>query len=195
MKTRLTDGDDAADDVAVAALADQVKHERRPLPLRGRVPEADLVVRDPEEVTAARPRLAHDPAQHEPAQRDGREHRDEHADDEDEREALDDRRPEVEQDEGRDERGHVRVEDRVPRPAEARLDGRTERSPAAQLLLRALEDEDVGVHRHAHREDERGDARERQRHARESEGGVREDPVGDERDARDQPRHAVVDRA
>ena len=31
-------GDDAADHVGVAALPDEVKHERRPLPLRGRVP-------------------------------------------------------------------------------------------------------------------------------------------------------------
>jgi hypothetical protein len=34
---------------------------------------------------------------------------------------------------------------------------RLERSPGAQLLAHALKDEDVGVHRHAHREQEAGD--------------------------------------
>src|SRR3954449_8501365 len=80
---------------------------------------------------------------------DGREHRDEHADDEDEREAADRRRPEEEQDRRRDEARHVRVEDRVPGPAEAGLDGRRQGLAEAQLLLGSLEDEDVPVDGHA----------------------------------------------
>ena len=64
---------------------------------------------------------------------------------------------------------------------------------AAQLFLRALEDEDVGVHGHAHREDEGGDAGQRQGDGHELEDGQGEDAVGDEREAGHDARHAVVE--
>ena len=46
-------------------------------------------------------------------------------------------------------RRDVRVEDARPGPVEAGLDRRTERLAGADLLLHPLEDEDVGVDRHA----------------------------------------------
>ena len=44
------------------------------------------------------------------------------------------------------------------------LDGRRQRLAEAQLLLHPLEDQDVGVDRHAHREHEARDAGQGQRH-------------------------------
>src|SRR5947207_566132 len=93
----------------------------------------------------AGPLAADDDAQDRARNHDRREHRDEHADDEDEGEAADDRRSEQVEDRGGDQARHVRVEDRVPGSAEARLDRRRQRLAEAQLLLRPLEDEDVRV--------------------------------------------------
>src|SRR5205085_2376186 len=57
------------------------------------------------------PILGHDDSQDAAGDRDRGEHRGQHADDQDERKALDDRRAEEVQDRGGDEARHVRVED------------------------------------------------------------------------------------
>ena len=62
--------------------------------------------------------------------------------------------------------------------------------PARSSSLRALEDEDVGVDRHAHREHEARDAGERQGHRDRPEQRVVDDGVEHQRDARDDARAA-----
>ena len=137
--------------------------------------------------------LLDDPAEHRPAHGDRGEHRGEHADHQDQGEAADGRRPEPEQDARRDQARHVRVEDRVPGPVEAGLGGRRQRLARPQLLLHPLEDEDVGVDRHADREDEAGDAGEGEGDRDEPEDRQHEHRVVDEREAGDDARQAVVD--
>src|SRR5512140_4001753 len=65
---------------------------------------------EPVEARRAGPLVADYPAQDRPGQRDRGEHRAEHADDEDEREAADRGRPEEVEDGRRDQGGHVRVQ-------------------------------------------------------------------------------------
>ena len=67
------------------------------------------------------------------------------------------------------------------------LDRGGQRLADAQLLLHPLEDQDVGVDRHAHREHEARDAGERQRHRHEPEDRDDHERVVDEGEARDQP--------
>src|SRR3954467_7830780 len=90
----------------------------------GGTERGELIVAETVERRLPGPLLADDPAQDRPRDHDRAEHRDEDADDQDEREATDDRRPERVQDGRGYQARHVRVEDRVPRPVEARLDGR-----------------------------------------------------------------------
>ena len=73
------------------------------------------------------------------------------------------------------------------------LDRGRQRLAEAQLLLHPLEDEDVGVDRHAHREDEAGDAGQGQRDRDEPEDREDDERVVDEREARDEARQPVVD--
>ena len=80
-----------------------------------------------------------------------------------EREALDAGGGEHEQDEGHADRDDVGVDDRPQRLGVAAGDGGRDRAPGAHLLLDALEDDDVGVGRHAQREDHARDARQRER--------------------------------
>ena len=68
----------------------------------------------------------------------------------------------------------------------------TERLAGPDLLLHALEDEDVGVDGHADAEDERRHAGQRQRHADDPEDGVDHQRVEDERDRGEHARQAVV---
>ena len=92
-----------------------------------------------------------------------REQRHERADAEREREALDFRRRQREQDERGHERDDVRVDDRREAALVAGRDAGDHRSAAADLLLHALEDHDVRVRRDADRQDQPGDPRQRQR--------------------------------
>ena len=68
-----------------------------------------------------------------------------------------------------------------------------ERLAGPQLLLRPLEDQDVGVDRHADREDEAGDAGQGQGHRDEPEEGVHDERVVDERGVGQDARQPVVD--
>src|SRR4029079_2940349 len=80
----------------------------------------ELLLGDAVEPGLAAPGAGDDHPEDAPGHDDRAEHRDEHADDQDEREAADHRRPEQVQDRRGDQARHVRVEDRVPPPAEAR---------------------------------------------------------------------------
>src|SRR5690606_29494013 len=60
----------------------------------------------------------------------------------------------LQEDEGRHERGHVRVEDRRERLLVSLVDRRLRRATRAQLLADALADEHVRIHRHAQGEGE-----------------------------------------
>ena len=126
-------------------------------------------------------------------QQHGREERDERADAQREREALDPRRGEDEEDE-RDHEGHdVRVDDRRQAALVARRDARRDRAPGADLLLDAFEDDDVRVGRDADREDQARDARQRQRDRDELDQREEEDRVDGQRADRDEAQHAVED--
>src|SRR5215831_1311993 len=81
------------------------------------------------------------------------------------REPLDGAGPVAEEEEGRDDRGHVRVDDRPEGAGEPLVDGGAHRLPEPELLADALEDQHVAVDRHADREDQPGDPREGQRRA------------------------------
>ncbi len=189
------DGDGEAEDVEPLAPPDDVKHGRTPRgrARRGGPDDHELVLVDAVVGGLLRPLLPDHPAEHHPAQGDRREHRGQHADHEHEREALDRGAAEVPQDERGHQGRHVGVEDRAPRPVEAGLDGRVQRLAGAQLFLGPFEDEDVGVHRHAHREHEARDAGERQGHRDGPEQGEVDEHVEQQRDARDDARQPVVD--
>ncbi len=124
---------------------------------------------------------------------DGGEERDDRADTEREREALDAGAREDEQDERGEQGDDVRVDDRRDALAVALADRRQRRAPEAQLLLYSLEDDDVRVGRDADREDQPRDARQGQRdrddldHRQVEEGVDREPERGDEAE------EAVVD--
>ena len=157
-------------------LPDDVKHASEPLPGRGR--RAWPRPANSASVDAVQPRLAasgratHE-AEDRPGDGDGREHRHEHAEDQDQARS----------------RGYVDEPNRNRIVAVMRLDTFESRIefqarlkpastaagrllPTPQLFLHPLEDEDVGVDRHAHREHEARDAGQRQRDGHEAEQRV-----------------------
>src|SRR3546814_448450 len=87
------------------------------------------------------------------------EHGSEDADTERHREAFDRPRPERIQEHHREQRRQVRIDDRRPGSLVAGVH-RIDRRPAVvDLLAYSLEHQDIGVHRHAHGEDDAGDPR------------------------------------
>src|SRR5512132_3080130 len=80
---------------------------------------------------------------------DGGEDGDQKADDEGHGKPLDRTGPELEEEDRRDDDGDVRVDDRRERLGEAVLDRRLRGPAGPQLLADALEDEHVGIDRHA----------------------------------------------
>ncbi len=121
------------------------------------------------------------------------EQRHERADAEHEREALDFRGREREQDERRHERHDVGVDDRREAVFVAGGDAGDDRSAAADLLLDALEDHDVGVGADADREDQAGDPRQRQRDRDQLDQREEVDAVDEQAADRDQAEQAVED--
>src|SRR5882672_9604329 len=87
----------------------------------------ELILADAEQRCLPGPVLLDHETEDRPGHRDGREHRRQDADDQDEGEAPDRRAAEPVQDAGRDQARYVRVEDRVPGAVEARLDRPGER--------------------------------------------------------------------
>src|SRR5258708_7217748 len=92
-----------------------------------------------------------------------REHRREETDQQRDGKSLDRTGAELEEEERRDDRGHVGIDDRAEGSREAVLDGSPDRLPIAELLANALEDEDIRVDGHTECEDDAGDAGQRQR--------------------------------
>ena len=85
----------------------------------------------------------------------------------------------------------VRVEDRVEALAVAGRDRRAHGLPGAHLFLDAFEDDDVRVGRDADREDQAGEARQRQRDVEEEDRRVVEERVDREAEHRDEAEEAV----
>src|SRR4051794_1446458 len=139
-----------------------------------------------------KPAAAHR-AEHRLRQEHRRAERHERADAEREREALDPGRREDEEDERHHERDDVRVDDRRQALLVARRDAGRHRSPGADLLLDALEDDDVRVGRDADREDQARDARERHRDRDELDQRVEVDGVDEQRADRDDAEDPVED--
>ena len=102
---------------------------------------------------------------------------------------------EREQRNARDQRRHVRVENRAPGAVVAGVDRGLRRVAVAQLLADALVDQHVGVDRHAERERDRRDAGQRQRRLQHREQRDQEQQVGGERDDRDHAEQRVVERS
>ena len=77
--------------------------------------------------------------------------------------------------------------------AVAGRDGGPHRAPGSHLFLDAFEHDDVRVGRDADREDQAGEARQRQRHVEEEDRRVVEERVDGEPEDRDEPEEAVQD--
>src|SRR5258708_12546949 len=84
---------------------------------------------------------------------EGREHRREETDQQRDGESLDRTGAELEEEERRDDRGHVGVDDRAEGACEAVLDSGADGLSVADLLADALEDEHIRVHGHTERGD------------------------------------------
>ena len=99
---------------------------------------------------------------------------------------------ENEQRETGDQRGDVRVENRVESAVVALEDGGVRCQPLPQLVADALVDQYVGVDRHAQCQGDGGDAGQRQRRLQEGEQGDQEEQVGAQGDDRDEAEQHVV---
>src|SRR5262245_16839739 len=118
----------------------------------------DAELRD---VAAPRQRELEHRARHE----DGGEHVGQQADGQRRGEAADRPGAELEEERRRDERGHVRIENREEDAIEASRHGLFDALGRRQLLLDALEDQHVRVDAHTDRENETGDTRQRHHRA------------------------------
>src|SRR5262245_4053779 len=114
-----------------------------------------------------------DEVEHHPGEQDGGEHVGDQSDDQRHGETLDRTGAELEQEQRADDRRQVRVENGAEGAVVAQLDRLADAALVAQLLANALEDQHVGVDRHAHREHQAGDARKR-------EGGAEAGEAGDD---------------
>src|ERR1700679_3573212 len=99
---------------------------------------------------------------HQPGHHDRREERGDDAEAQRHGEAADGARPQLEEDGGGDQMGHVGVEDGRPGALEALVDRSNDAAPVSHLFPDALIDQDVGVDGHAHGEHDARDARQRQ---------------------------------
>src|SRR5437660_8577138 len=135
--------------------------------------------------------------QHEVEDHSGEQHGGEHVgpqtDDQGDREPLHRPGAEAEQEERAQDRRHVGVENRAEGAVVAELDRLPHRLLVPQLLADALEDEHVGVHRHADREHQPGDAGQRERRADERHRGGDVQHVERQGGDRNRPRELVVD--
>ena len=118
---------------------------------------------------------------------------DDRADAEGEGEALDPGGREHEEDECGQQGDDVRVDDRRDPAPVAGGDRAGHGSPGAHLLLYSLEDDDVRVGGDADRQDQARDPRQGQRDRDQFDQGEEDDPVGAQRQRRDQPEEAVED--
>ena len=132
-------------------------------------------------------------AEHRARRDDGREHGDHRADQEHEREALHLGGRDGEQHERRDRRDDVRVDDRMEALLVAGRDRGAGRLPGPHLFLDAFEDDDVRIGRDADREDQAGEAGQRQRDVEDEDRRVHERDVDGEAGDGHEPEQAVED--
>src|ERR1700730_15827701 len=117
--------------------------------------------------------------------------RDEAGDDTDnqrDREALDGARPDETKDETSDDRRKVRVTNRRPCPPHGRIHRRRSGSACAFFFLETFKDQRVGIDRHTDRQDESGDACQRQCDRHELEDRKNRARVKEQRKAREEAR-------
>src|SRR5271165_2722351 len=100
---------------------------------------------------------------------------------------------EQEQNDGRNDRRHVSVNDRDPGVSKALVHRRRRRLAVPQLLAYALEDQNVGVHAHADRQDDACDSRQGERRPGEAEEAEQDDQVQEQPQVRVDARGTVIE--
>ena len=115
-----------------------------------------------------------------------------HADGQRHAEALDFARAHENQNDGRNQRRDVRVENRAERAGVTGGDGAAQRFALGQFLAQALVNQHVRVHRHADGEHHARDARQGERRADGAHDAQQDDDVRDERDVRRETGHPVI---
>ena len=98
----------------------------------------------------------------------------------------------VEQDR-RDQRREIGVDDRAQGLPEAGIDGGDRRPAVARLLPDPLVDQNVGIDRLPDRQHDAGDAGQRESRLQDRERGEHEQQVDHQREVGDQPEQAIVD--
>ncbi len=126
--------------------------------------------------------FADDPLDHQARDEDGAEDRGDDTDDERRSEALHGTRTEDEEDDTRDDGGQLTVDDGRVGLRETVLDGQRNALAAAELLLDAFVDDDVGIDGHTHRQHDTGDTRKGQHGAERHEHAHQQEDVGQQRD-------------
>ncbi len=181
-RTLSADGDERDDEVE-AAPGDDVD----PLPAR------DLPGGRAHEARRLRPLEPGEQAEHRAGRGDGGEERDDGADQQHQREALHLGGRDREQDQRGDRGDDVRVDDRAEALRVTGGDRGAHRAPGSRLLLDSLEDDDVRVGGDSDRQDQAGEARQRQHDAEEQDRAVHQGRVDREADDRDDAEEAVED--
>ena len=126
-----------------------------------------------------------------PHQHDGGEHRNQDAHADGDGKTANGAGADREQDQHLDERGRVRIDNGAVGAAEAGLERRDDAAGLAGLLAGALVDEDVGVDGHAERQQDAGDAGERQRCPEQRQARQRQSQIGDQCDGGEDAEEAV----
>ncbi len=163
------------------ALADRVEH----------LPARHLLLLGTHEARVVEPAEAGQEPEECSRREDGGEDRDDGAEQEHEREPTHSTGGDREQDERRDRRDHVRVDDGREALLVARRNGGTHRLPGSRLLLDAFEDDDVRVGRDPDREDQAREARQGHRDLEQHDHRVEEGGVQREAHDRDDAEEAV----
>ena len=171
---------------------DRARHGKEPFRLAHEVEvPPDALLAGGQSVVRAQDARARQRSQERRGEQHRGEQRHERPHEEREREALHRARGEHEEDEGDADRDDVRVDDRFESLAVALGDRARNRGAGAHLFLYSLEDDDVGVRRHAEREDHARDARQRERDRDQLDHRIQQDRVDEESEGRHQAEHAV----
>ena len=175
-----------------AGADDRAGHGEEPFRLAHEVEvPADAFLACGESVVRAQDAGARKRSQERRGEQHRREQRHERPHEQREREALHRARGEHEEDERDADRDDVRVDDRLEGLAVALRDRARDGCAGAHLFLYSLEDDDVGVRRHAEREDHARDARQRERDRDQLDHRIQQDRVDEESEGRHEAEYAV----